>query len=87
MVHLLYLCTPLALQHPLSVLPRCRGSALSLRMAAHVHPRFATSNAGHCLHPDAVHRWSSVQLFVPAHRAAAGGGKKYKSLDHRAKVS
>lgn len=87
MVHVLYLCTPLVLQHSLSVLPCCRGTALPLRMAAHVHPRSATSNAGHCLHPDAIHRWSAVQFSVPAHWAATGGGKKGRSLDHGSKVN
>lgn len=67
MDHVLYLCTPLVFQHSLSVLPRCRGAALPLRMAAHVHPRSASSNAGHCLHPDTVHCWSAVQFSVPAH--------------------
>ena len=66
----------LSSQYSLPVLPCCRGAALPLRMAAHLHPRAAHGYARHRLHSDPVHRRPAVQYPASAHWAAPGGGQR-----------
>lgn len=71
------------MQHPLPVLPRCRGPALPFRVAAHLHPSAAARHARHRVHTHTLHRRPAVQLSPPADRVAPGRGQGLVFQSHR----
>lgn len=62
-------------QHTVSVLPRGRGPALPLHLAAYIHPRAAALHVRHRLHPDPLHRGPPLQLPASTQRAAHRRGQ------------
>lgn len=73
-------CLSPSLQYPVQLYARSGGSALSLLLAAHLHPRPACLHGGHRLLPHALPGGAPVQLTAQTQRPACGRGWYFMSL-------
>lgn len=70
---------PLHPQHSVQLHARRGGAALSLLLAAHLHPRTAGLHAGHRLLSHPLPGGAAVQLSAKAEGAARRGGESSRS--------